>query len=159
MISHRSLQASDLPLICTFVQSAEELFYFFPTAVYPLSVGQFSTSIAERVFPTVVENGGQLVAFADLYRVKHSDYCHIGNVIVAPEARGRGMARYLIAQMIKIARRKQGAKEVRISCFNHNTAGLLLYTGLGFHPYGLEERRDWRGERVVLVHLRKSFVS
>ena len=115
-------------------------FIFSPTATYPLSVGQLSTSITERVAPTVVENGGQVVAFADLYRVKHSDYCNIGNVIVAPEARGRGMARYLIAQMIKIARRKQGAKEVRISCFNHNTAGLLLYTGLGFHPYGLEER-------------------
>lgn len=159
MIGHRPVRASDLPLICSFPQNAEELFYLFPTAEYPLTVSQLSAALGERIAPTVVENGGMVVAFADLYRVKQQEYCNIGNVIVAPEARGRGMARYLITQMIKIARKRQGAQQVRLSCFSHNTAALLLYAGLGFVPFALEERRDWRGERVALVHLRKIFAS
>jgi ribosomal protein S18 acetylase RimI-like enzyme len=157
MIRHRPLAALDMSRICSFPQNEEELFYFFPTARYPLTTEQLSLVIAERTAPTVVENGGQVVAFADLFHLKHSDYYNIGNVIVAPEARGQGMGRYLIAQMVNIARKMPGAKWVRGSCFNSNTAGLLLYTGLGFAPYGLEERFDWQGNRVALVHFRKFF--
>ena len=41
-----------------------------------------------------------------------------------------------------------------MSCFNANTAGLLLYPRLGFTPSAIEERRDKAGAPVALVHLR-----
>jgi hypothetical protein len=45
---------------------------------------------------------------------------------------------------------------VKISCFNGNVAGLLLYAKLGFVPYAVERRLAPDGERVALVHLHLS---
>ncbi|MGD9950264.1 MAG: N-acetyltransferase family protein [Desulfobulbus sp.] len=159
MMYHRPVTAQDLPLLCTFPQNEGELFYFFPTAQYPLTPEQLSRTIAQRAAPTVVEDGGQVVAFADLFRLKNSHYTNIGNVMVAPEVRGRGVGQYLIKQMIATARTTFGARRVRVSCFNHNTPGLLLYARLGFVPYALEERVDWQGQRVALIHLRMTLKS
>jgi len=155
----RPLTARDLPLLCGFPQNEEELFYLFPSAQYPLTPDQLSRAIARRVAPTVVEEAGKVVAFADLFRIKNSSYNNIGNVMVAPEVRGRGVGRYLIEQMVNIARTTHGARRVRVSCFNRNTAGLLLYAKLGFVPYGVEERLDWQGQRVALIHLRMTLKS
>jgi hypothetical protein len=43
---------------------------------------------------------------------------------------------------------------VRISCFNGNVAGLLLYAKLGFLPFAVEPRIDQQGSRVALIHMR-----
>ena len=75
----------------------------------------------------MVEEAGLVIAFADLFRIKNSRYSNIGNVMVAPEARGRGVGRYLIEQMVSIARTTHGARRIRVSCFNRNTVGMLLY--------------------------------
>ncbi len=152
----RPLIAQDLPLLCSFPQNEEELFYLFPTASYPLTSDQLLRAIAQRKSPTVVEEAGQVVAYADLFRVKNGTYTNIGNVMVAPQARGRGVGHYLIEQMVCIAGAINGARRVRVSCFNHNTAAMLLYAKLGFVPYGMEERTDWQGRRVALIHLRKT---
>ena len=79
--------------------------------------------------------------------------CVSGNVIVSPAARGRGVGRYLIEQMIGLAFSKHQASEVTVSCFNQNVAGLLLYPKLGFRPYAVEERQDKKGNRTALIHL------
>ncbi len=52
-----------------------------------------------------------------------------------------------------MAFQRYSASYVRISCFNHNTAGLLLYYKLGFRPVDLEERKGPDGKRVVLIHM------
>lgn len=145
--------------MCSFPRNEEELFYLFPTARYPLTLAQLVQAVAKRAAPTVVEEAGQVVAFADLYRLKHGNYSNIGNVMVAPEARGRGVGRYLIEQMIAIARTTYRARRIRVSCFNHNTAGMLLYAKLGFVPYAVEERIDWQGRRTALIHLRMALKS
>jgi len=51
---------------------------------------------------------------------------------------------------------RHAAREVRISCFNGNVAGLLLYAKLGFAPYAVERRLDPAGARVALIHMRLS---
>jgi hypothetical protein len=66
------------------------------------------------------------------------------------------VGKYLIETMATTALRKHAAREVRISCFNGNVAGLLLYTKLGFVPYAVEGRLDPAGARVALIHLRLS---
>ena len=56
---------------------------------------------------------------------------------------------------IDLARQQYSAREVWVSCFNHNTAGLLLYPQLGFTPFGIEERQAWDGTRVALVQMKQ----
>lgn len=45
------------------------------------------------------------------------------------------------------------ATQVQISCFNENTAGLLLYPKLGFLPFAVEERASLDGRRLALIHM------
>lgn len=149
----RQVRESDIPKICLLPESAEELFYFFPKAAFPLSEEEVNRSIAERSDSTVIELNGRVVAFANFYRWG-LERCSIGNVVVASSVRGEGVASYLIKHMTKLAFEKHKAQEVTVSCFNQNIGGLLLYKRLGFRPYDLEERIDNNGKRVVLIHMK-----
>jgi ribosomal protein S18 acetylase RimI-like enzyme len=154
LLTHRPVATHDIPILCGFPQSAEELFFLFPRATFPLSPAQVRQAIAQRSDSTVVELDGAVVAFANFYRWETGGRCAIGNVMVSPAARGRGVGRYLVEQMIDLACTKHAATEVTVSCFNQNVAGLLFYTTLGFTPYAIEARLDPRDERVALLHLR-----
>jgi ribosomal protein S18 acetylase RimI-like enzyme len=101
----------------------------------------------------VVEVAGRVVAFANFYRWQEG-LCSIGNVVVASEARGSGVGSYLIRHMVKLGFEKHHAQVVSVSCFNRNAAGLLFYPKLGFQPYDVEQRVDYNGDRVALIHLR-----
>ena len=158
-LTHRPVQPDDIPVICNFPQSPDELFYMFPKATYPLTPAQLSDAIAQRSGSTVVEGNGKILAFANFYKAEHDGVCTLGNVVVAPNARGHGLARYLITTMIALARQQYTASEVWVSCFNHNTAGLLLYPQLGFVPFGIEERQGWDGTRVALVKMKQVLIQ
>lgn len=153
-LTRRPVTEHDLAVICAFAPGAQELWFFYPKASHPLTPEQLQAAIDQRSDSTVIELNGEVVAFANFYRWETGGSCTIGNVIVAPHARKRGVARYLIEQMIAIAFSKHRACEVTVSCFHQNLAGLLLYPQLGFVPYGIEERQDKSGQRVALIHLR-----
>ena len=155
-LTHRPVEEKDIQFICGFPQSEDELFFLFPKATFPLIPSQLQDAIAHRSDSTVAELGGEVVAFANFYRWEVGGCCSIGNVIVSPAARGRGVGRYLIEQMIAFAFSKHQAAEVTVSCFNQNVAGLLLYSKLGFQPYAIEERKDKKGNQVALIHMRLS---
>ena len=154
ILAHRPVVESDLIVICTFPRNEDELFFAYPKATYPLTPSQLLEAVQRRSDSTVVEDDGNVVAFANFYRWKMEGCCSIGNVIVSPAARGKGVGRYLVERMIDLAFAKYRATEVTVSCFNRNVAGLLLYPRLGFHPYAVEERRDKSGSRVALIHMR-----
>lgn len=153
-LTDRPVAENDLQLICGFPQNDDELFFLFPKAVFPLTPSQLRDAIAQRADSTVVELDGQVVAFANFYRWEVDGCCSIGNVIVSPAARGHGVGRYLIERMIDLAFSRYQATEVKVSCFNQNVAGLLLYLKLDFQPYAVEERKDKKGNRVALIHMR-----
>ena len=150
----RPAKDQDIAVICGFPRNATELFYMFPKATFPLTPGQLSEAIASRSDSTVAEYDGKAAAFANFHQWETGGCCAIGNVAVAPAVRGQGVGRYLIQQMIKLAVSRHRATEVRISCFNANVIGLLLYAKLGFVPFALEERRDEAGRRAALIHFR-----
>lgn len=154
-LSHRPVTPADVPVICRFAHDAEELFYMFPKATYPLTPAQLSEAIASRSGSTVIEADDVIVGFANFYKAEHGGVCALGNVVVAPAARGQGVARYLVRCMIDLARQAFAAREVWVSCFNHNTAGLLLYPQLGFVPFGIEKRQALDGSRVALVQMKQ----
>lgn len=153
-LSHRPVAEKDIQLICDFPQNEDELFFLFPKAEFPLTPSQLQDAIAQRLDSTVVELDGEVVAFANFYRWETGGICSIGNVIVSPATRGRGVGRYLIEQMTILAFSKHLATEVTVSCFNQNVAGLLLYPKLGFQPYAIEERKSRKGNPVALIHMR-----
>jgi RimJ/RimL family protein N-acetyltransferase len=141
-------------VICGLPQNKDELFYMFPKATFPLSYQQLKKAMDERSDSTVVLVQGEIAGFANFYVCQPGIKCSIGNVIVGPGFRGRGVATYLIKTMTQMAFDKHRARVVQISCFNANVAGLLLYSKLGFVPYEIEARKDGAGHRVALVHMK-----
>lgn len=156
LLTHRPVSAEDVLTICDFPQTPQELFFMFPKAQYPLTEAQLLASIAQRSDSTVVEGDNAVVGFANFYSFERDGVCSIGNVIVSPKARGKGVARFLVETMVGLAFERHRASEVQLSCFNENTAGLLLYPQLGFVPFGVEERVSQDGRRVALIHMRKT---
>jgi ribosomal protein S18 acetylase RimI-like enzyme len=153
MLTYRPVQEADIPFICRFPQSEHELYFLYPKASYPLTIEQLKNSIDQRTDSTVVLLDDRVVGFANFYICEEGEKCAIGNVVVAPDTRGQGVGKYLIETMVQIAFTKHKAKEVHISCFNQNVAGLLLYQKLGFRPVAIEERIDKEGNRVALIHM------
>lgn len=158
MLKSRPFLKQDLQAICSFPQNEEELFYFYPKAVYPLTPEQLQSAIDRRSDSTVCVQSGTVVGFANFYRWE-GDTCSIGNLVVAPFARGQNVAKFIIETMISIAKQKHSANNVQISCFNQNTAGLLLYKKLGFKPFELEERQYLNGKRIAIIHLQHNLTK
>ena len=90
VLHHRPATGADLAVICSFTQSEDELYYFFPKADYPLTIAQLQQAVAQRTDATVVEQAGEVVAFANFYQWAQGGCCAIGNVVVAPSARRSG---------------------------------------------------------------------
>ncbi|WPC05733.1 GNAT family N-acetyltransferase [Pseudomonas benzenivorans] len=155
-LDHRPACAADLAEVVAFPQNALELFFAYPKADWPLSVAQLAAAMAERRDSTVALLGERVAGFANFYQWQHGDFCALGNLLVAPWARGQGVAQYLVAVMEGLAREHFKAKRMRVSCFNANSAGLLLYPRLGYRVSGLVERRDPHGGRVALLQFDKA---
>lgn len=155
-LSFRSAQTSDLEKVCQLPQNEEELFFMFPKADYPLSVEQLQTVVENRSDSTVILLDKEVVGFANFYEVKENNYCSIGNVIISPDHRNSGIGTFLIKTMEQIASEKYNVSELRLSCFNNNTKGILLYSKLGYIPYEVEERLDKDERKVALIKMKRS---
>lgn len=153
-LTPRPVAEKDIQTICSFPQTEDELFFLFPKATFPLTPSQLQDAIARRSDSTVVVLDRAVVAFANFYRWEAGGRCSIGNVMVSPNVRGCGVGHFLIQHMVDLAFSKYRAAEVTVSCFNQNTAGLLLYPKLGFQPYAIEEREAKNGNPVALIHMR-----
>ena len=75
--------------------------------------------------------------------------------MVNPKIRKQGLASYLVNTLTSISFNELSAESIKISCFNSNTYGLLLYHKLGFSPSSMEVRKKSDGERVALIHMVK----
>lgn len=81
--------------------------------------------------------GKAIVGYACWWEVK--DECHITNVTVSPEARRRGVGKFLLTEIIEDARRRGAVRatlEVRMS----NKAALSLYEQFGFIAVAMRPR-------------------
>lgn len=155
MFSHRVLKNTDAEEIVRFPVSADELFFLFPKADYPLKSEVLVNEAKKRSHPTVVLFEGELSGYGNFIKVERGKFCSIGNVVVNPKIRRKGIASYLVNTLTSIAFKELSAKSVKISCFNSNTHGLLLYHKLGFSPSSMEVRKKPNGEQVALIHMVK----
>jgi ribosomal protein S18 acetylase RimI-like enzyme len=155
---HRPATDADLDQVVRFVRNADELFFAFPRAHWPLTREQLAAACAERQGSTLALLDGQPAGFANFYQSVPGEYCALGNLMIAPWACSRGVASYLVGVMEQLALRDFAARELKVSCFNDNAAGLLLYGRLGYRLTGLEQRQ--RGEqRVALLQFVKNLRS
>ena len=114
LLTHRPATANDLAQVVTFPQNRDELFFCFPRAAWPLDIGQLAAAMAERRDSTVVELDGQLAGFANFFQWQFGEFCALGNLMVAPWARGRGVAQYLIGVMEEQARAHYQARLMKV---------------------------------------------
>ncbi|WP_042442944.1 GNAT family N-acetyltransferase [Azospirillum sp. B510] len=157
-LSHRPLADADIPTICGFPRGAEELYFLFPRASWPLTPDQVRATLAIRRDPTVAvlrEDGRErVVGYANYATFEEERTASIGNVSVDPALRRRGIAEYLVRTMIDRAFDHHHLPELTLYCFNTNTPALLLYAKLGMAPIALETRVTPWGEPIALFKLR-----
>ncbi|PYI54803.1 GNAT family N-acetyltransferase [Paenibacillus flagellatus] len=146
----RPATRDDFPIVAAFPQSEDELFFMFPSADYPLRAEQLEANARDRLFPTVVtDDAGAVAGYANIYGYTEGSHCSLGNVIVSPDHRGRGAARFLIETMIAKARDELRVPRLVLTCHHPNTRGMLFYDKLGFKPFGLKKITNRRGDVIV----------
>lgn len=154
-LSYREVKKTDFETICGFPENPQELFFMFPKAEFPLTVNQLETAVDNRFNSTVVLYDEEVAGFANFYAVKEKEYCSIGNVIVNPKFRNKGIGKFLIKTLESIGTDKYKVSEFRLSCFNTNTKGILLYSKLGYMPYEIEQWTDKQDEVIALIEMKK----
>jgi RimJ/RimL family protein N-acetyltransferase len=157
-LDHRPLQEADADTICTYPQSAEELFFMLPSAVYPLTPEQLLAAVQARPHrhPTVGLIDNRMAGFVSLTEVREKNFCGIGSLVVHPQFRRKGMATYLVDAMVQTAVEQYAVRFVRVSCFSHNKAAYSFCHKLGFRPADMGQSLAPDKEPVLLVHLHLS---
>ena len=150
----REATTHDFEAIVRLVPTQDELFLVYPKGKHPFTADQVQSLAESRKELTVAVEREAVIGFANLYDVEQDKWAFVGNVVVAKEFRKQGIGRLLVSHMIQKAFDKYGVNEARISVFNDNTPALLLYAGMNFKPYAVEERTNPSGMRVGLIHMR-----
>ncbi len=153
-VSFHHAGSEDLQDLLNFHLTQQEVFYFFPSANYPLTLIQLQKQLSERHRSTVMRLDGQLIGFANFYNVENRNIAFIGNVVINPQQRRKGYGGLLLEYMIKLGFDELKLKEVHLSCYNQNTQALLFYQQRGFKPYALEKRQDFNNRPVIMLHLK-----
>ena len=92
----------------------------------------------------------RLVGMVGFFRENGLKGQHKGFIIsmyTAPEQRGKGIGKALVAEAIAQARTIAGLEQLLLAVVTTNTAARQLYQSLGFEVYGLEPRALKQGEQ------------
>lgn len=95
----------------------------------------------ERPSHGLWEDDETLVAFGQYWALTPGRV-HLGRIIVAPGARGRGFGRALCQQLMAEAVQATDAKTITLRVYRDNTVAQRLYAGLGFTPVAAESNEE-----------------
>ncbi len=158
-LSFRELRPTDAQGICAFPQNERELFHMFPAANHPLESRQLLEVALEREDPTVILLEDQLAGYANFFSCQTGGVCALGNMVVDPELRRKGVGAYLVKVMAEKAKTNHNALTLRATVYNDNTSALLFYADQGFVPAGLEQRKGMDGTTAVAIHMDKKLAA
>jgi len=138
----RPMAADDLDAVLTIEQAS------YPT---PWRWEHFEHELsAPYSFPFVAESNGTIVGYVCLMSLFED--AQILDIVVAPEQRGRGVARMLMDQAISVALEKDAevlALEVRAS----NIAAITFYERCGFVRTGIRSKYYEGVDDAVLMEM------
>ncbi|MFD9411355.1 GNAT family N-acetyltransferase [Streptomyces sp. NPDC059989] len=122
----------DAPLLRTWVTSHAELMTWAgPSFSWPLDEAQLTAYAAEpgRHTWTAVTPAGDPVGHASIAGTR------LGRVLIAPEARGRGLGETLVSLTVSRAFGELNLPQLGLGVWAHNTAAIRLYEKLGFRTH------------------------
>jgi [ribosomal protein S18]-alanine N-acetyltransferase len=103
---------------------------------FPWTRGNFIDALAAGYDAQVLSEGGQLLGYFIV--MAGVDEMHLLNITVAPDAQGRGHARFMLGEIVALCRRATAQKlwlEVRGS----NLRARAIYRRFGFDDIGLRK--------------------
>jgi ribosomal protein S18 acetylase RimI-like enzyme len=99
--------------------------------------------------------GEALVGMTGFYRetaVKRRHKGWIWGVFVSPSARGKGVGRALLGQVIETAKSLPGIRCILLTVSTTQQAAIKLYRELGFRSFGTEPQALMVGEQFIDEH-------
>jgi ribosomal protein S18 acetylase RimI-like enzyme len=150
---HRPFQEADAPTICSFPCSPDELFYMMPEAAYSLTPSHLTAMAGQCHDPTVGLLDNRVAGYICFLEVHARKFCAIGNLVVHPEFRHKGIGAYLVGIMVQKAFDHYAVRFVRASCLSHNKPAYSLYHKLGFRPADMGQRLGLDGDPVLVIHM------
>jgi len=81
-----------------------------------------------------------MVGFTREQRAKLKHKGNIWGMYIAPEARGYGVGRMLIAEVVRRSEALEGLEQIGLTVTSGNIPAKKLYENLGFRSYGVEKR-------------------
>mgnify|MGYP005749085383 CR=1 FL=1 len=105
-------------------------------------------TVKERINPTsdkfvlgAFDNKETLVGIVTFFRetgLKTKHKANVYGMYVAPEARGKGVAKHLMQELINKAKEIDGVEQLLLTVVQDNVSAKKLYNSLGFEVYGVE---------------------
>lgn len=101
----------------------------------------------------------QLVGMVTFVRESRTKIIHKGTIYamyVAPGARGQGLGKALIQELVRRASLLDGLEQINLTVISDNAAAKQLYASCGFQVYGIERNamksggQYWDEENMVL---------
>ena len=122
----------DAAVVAGLIDRPEDLRQVSPRETFPLDGETVRHWIRERVAGWVLEQRGEIVAYAELVPdpVKNGVFW-IGHMMVQPSRRGLGLGRRTVVSLMRAAVEQLNADEIAISAFDDNPAALACYLGCG----------------------------
>ncbi|MBD2867474.1 GNAT family N-acetyltransferase [Paenibacillus arenilitoris] len=125
-------------------------------ATYERDAALTLETFAERLKPSkdkfvlgAVTEDDRLVGIVTFIRDTGMKTAHKGNVYgmyVAPEARGSGLGKALLLELVSRARTCDGLEQIHLTVVSGNDSAKKLYEALGFEIYGVEPNAlKWQG--------------
>ncbi|WP_326601559.1 GNAT family N-acetyltransferase [Streptomyces sp. NBC_01800] len=116
----------------------------FPVPAQTISAWQQDDDVQAHV---LVE-GEKLVGYGELWFDAEEDEVELARIIVAPEARGKGLGRVLVRGLLAQAH-ESGCADVFMRVHPGNEKALRCYLGAGFRPVAPGLAENWNAAQPV----------
>jgi ribosomal protein S18 acetylase RimI-like enzyme len=99
----------------------------------------------------LLDDDGRLVAYGELWCDAEENEVELARIIVAPDARGKGVGRVLVRELL-VRAREAGFADVLIRVHPDNERALRCYRGAGFVPVDAGLAEAWNVPQPVDYH-------